>query len=466
MNKSDVILINPPWIRSKGNIWQGISSCMPPLGIAYIASYLEQQGISAAIIDGQAERLLPEEIVKRVQESHPKYIGITATTALIFPAYKIAAALKAVCPDITIILGGVHPTVLPEEALAQPSVDGVVRGEGEQTLLEIIRGKSRETIDGLSYRANGQIRHNKERVLFADLNELPFPAYHLLPMKKYYPASGAYRRLPATSIMATRGCPGKCTFCYRIFGNRLRARSGRNVADEVKLLKERYGIREICFYDDTFTAVRRNVLEFCKIVQDEKLDISWSCFARVDFVNEEVLTAMKSAGCHQIMYGFESASPEILKAINKKVDIPKAEEAIRLTKKVGIANRAAFMFGNPEETIQTMHDTLNWVIRMNPEVVIFNIATPYPGTEMFTWAKQHGHLLTENWEDYDLSKPVMRLPTVSPEEVQQFYRFAYRKYYLRMSYIWGQLKRLRNMDELKGTWRAFISIIRLFVGGA
>ena len=457
----DVILINPPWIRRKGNIWQGINSCMPPLGVAYIASYLEKNGISVKILDAQAEQLPPQEIVRHVLESPARFIGITATTVLVHTAYEIAAALKTALPETTIILGGVHPTILPEESLLQPGVDVVIRGEGEQTLLELVQGKALETIEGISFRSDGTIIHNKERMLIADLDSLPFPAYHLLPIKKYYPAAGAYRRLPAISILTTRGCPGRCTFCYQIFGRRLRARSGRNVADEVKLLKERYGIREICFYDDTFTAIRHNVLDFCRIAIEEKLDITWSCFARVDFINEEVLYAMKAAGCHQIMFGFEAASPEILNAIQKKTNIEKASEAVRMTKKIGIAIRAAFMIGSPQETVQTMQDTLAWAIQMNPDIVIFNITTPYPGTQMFAWAKENGYLLTEDWDEYNLSKPVMRLPTVTPEEISKFYKIAYRRFYLRPGYIIERLKRLKNLSEWKASWRAFVSIARI-----
>jgi radical SAM superfamily enzyme YgiQ (UPF0313 family) len=426
-----------------------------------MASVLERERFKVRILDAQAERLLPDAIVRTAAEGKWDLIGITATTGLIRNAAEIAARLKVVLPQVPVVLGGVHPTVLPDEVLALPGVDYVVRGEGEHTLLELAQGKDPASIPGLSWVREGEPVHNNDRQVIDDLDSIPFPAYHLLPMDKYYPAPGAYRRLPATSLLATRGCPGHCTFCYRIFGQRLRVRSGCNVAEEVRLLKERYGIREIAFYDDTFTSVRKNILEFCRILCDERMDVAWSCFSRVDFVDEDLLRAMKQAGCHQIMYGFESACPEILAAIHKKTDLERAYEAVRLTRKAGIDIRAAFMLGNPGETPDTMEQTLRWAVRMNPDIAVFNITTPYPGTEMHAWAKSNGYLLTEDWNEYDLSRSVMRLPTVAPEIVDRFYRKAYRRYYFRPRYIVRRLWRLRQPRHLAAAWRGFKSLLGL-----
>jgi len=457
---SKVLLINPPWHRRSGNVWKEIASCMPPLGLGYLASYLERAGVQVRILDAHAERIPSDEVpaavseLRRAGDDRYDFIGLTATSALIHSACRIAERLKAADPDTKIVLGGVHPTVMPEEVLATEAVDYVVRGEGEQTMLDLAQGEPPEKIDGLSYRADGEVVHNPDRELIRDLDSLPFPAYHRLPMEKYYPALGAYRRLPATSLLATRGCPGRCTFCYRLFGHRLRLRSGRHVADEVKLLVDRYGFREIAFYDDTFTSVRRPIMDLCRILIEERVDVTWSCFSRVDCVDEELLRAMKAAGCHQMMYGFESASPQILAKLKKRTDRSQAEEAVRLTRKVGLDIRAAFMFGSPGETKETLKETLRWAIRLNPEIAIFNITTPYPGTEMYAWAKAKGYLLSENWDDYDLATMVMRLPTIGPEEVNRFYRHAFRKFYLRPGYILNRLRRLGKKGEWAANWRA------------
>lgn len=278
------------------------------------------------------------------------------------------------------------------------------------------------------------------------------------PWGKYYPALGAYRRLPATSVLATRGCPGRCTFCYRIFGKRLRTRSGSKVAEEVKYLQDRYGIREICFYDDTFTVLKREVQAFCRGLKELMVDITWSCFSRVDAVDEELLGTMKEAGCHQIMYGIEAASSEILKNIKKSTDLAEAEEAVTAAKRVGIDVRAAFMLGNPGETEETMEETLSFAIRLNPELVIFNIATPFPGTEMYEWAEENGYLKTKHWEDYDLSHVVMELPTVSSAKIEAFYRKAFRRFYLRPRYLAMRLARVRSFTDVLRAVRALRAV--------
>ena len=231
---------------------------MPSLGIAWLAAVLEKDGHQVKILDAHAERLPLDAIPQWVKEHGPfDLVGLTATTPLIGNALEIARDLKSQFPATLVVLGGVHPTVLPAESLAEPAVDLVVRGEGEETVREIAAETPWDKIAGISYRQDGAVVHNPDRKLIDDLDTLPFPAYHLLPMHRYRPAAGAAKRLPATSVLATRGCPGRCSFCYRIYGNRLRCRSGLNLALEVKLLQDRYGIKEICFYDDTFTAVRR-----------------------------------------------------------------------------------------------------------------------------------------------------------------------------------------------------------------
>lgn len=454
------LLINPPWVRRNGNIWQDVASVMPPLGLAWLAAQLEQANFPVEILDAHAERLGWDNLADRLRSYGPReIIGITATTSLIGNAMALARMARAEFPQALIVLGGVHPTVLPEEVLAEPCVDLVVRGEGELTMLEIVSGVVIPTIKGISFRDGERFVHTPDRPLVSNLDDLAPPAYHLLPMDKYYPAAGAYRRLPAISMLATRGCPGRCTFCYRLFGNRIRARSGRKLAEEAKMLQDRFGIREICFYDDTFTAVRKEVEAFLDGLRDLKVDLTWSCFSRVDAVNEGLLQRMKEAGCHQIMYGVESASPEILRNIGKHITPEKVEKAIQLTKRVGIDVRAAFMIGNPGETVQSLEDTMDFAIRLTPDLVIFNIATPFPGTEMFKWADEHGLLLTKDWEDYDLSKPVMRLPTLERKDLEKFYSSAYRRFYLRAGYVLQRLGKLRSFSDVAQAIRGVRAVL-------
>jgi len=457
-----ILFINPPWvIKRKQSVWNGIASVMPPLGLASMAAVLEQAGHDVKILDMHAERLELGELTHRLEElGEFNLVGVTATTALINNAWKIASIVKAGHPRTRVILGGVHPTVLPEESLSLPAVDLVVRGEAEDTIIELAENKPLPTIDGISFRTPAGFRHNPDRPLIRDLDTLPTPAYHLLPMDKYHPAVGAAKRLPAISMLATRGCPGKCTFCYRLFGNSCRVRSGQKIALEVKLLQDNYGIREICFYDDTFTIFHKQVKAFCQTLDDLNIDLTWSCFSRIDTVNEELLRLMKAHGCHQIMFGLESASPEILRNIGKPVDLEQAEKVVRLTQKVGIDVRAAFMLGNPGETEQSLRETLDFAIKLGPELAIFNITTPFPGTEMFAWADKHGYLTTRNWEDYHHASPVMELPTISSAVVQAFYRRVYHQFFLRPGYLAHRAAKLRSLIDFTNAYHALKAVVR------
>lgn len=454
-----ILLINPPWVRRKDNVWNNVASVMPPLGLAWMAAVLEHDGHKVCILDAHAERVDLDHFPSYLRQlGQFELVGITATTALIINGLEIARMVKSQLPHAMIILGGVHPTVLPDEVLTEPAVDLVVRGEGERTISQLAAEKPLEQIQGISFRFGQAIRHNPDQDLIEDLDSLPMPAYHLLPMDKYHPAIGAAKRRPAVSMLATRGCPGRCTFCYRIFGKRLRVRSGRKIAEEAKFLQDNYGIKEICFYDDTFTILKREVYAFCQALEDLKTDLTWSCFSRTDTVDEQLLMRMKQSGCHQVMYGIESASAEILSKIGKRTNVEKSEHAVRITQKVGLDVRAAFMIGNPGETEHTMKEMLTFAIRLDPELVNFNITTPFPGTEMFRWADEKGYLITKNWADYDLAHPVMKLPTVYCKKVQKFYRKAHIRFFLRPRYIVKRIAKLRTLVDFADAFRGLRAI--------
>jgi radical SAM superfamily enzyme YgiQ (UPF0313 family) len=403
-------------IRS-GNIWKKIEGSMPPLGLAYVASYLEKNSIKVRIIDIHAEKLPAVSLLDTVV-NNPAYIGITATTMTVVSALETAAVCRIKFPGAKIVFGGVHPTIMPEDVLKSPDVDFVIRGEGERPFLELIQGKSLPEIPGLSYKMDGAYVHNPEGALIENLDTLPFPAYHLLPVKNYIPTLGSYKRLPAISLITSRGCPGKCTFCLGSYlGGKVRIHSTQYIIAEIKTLIKDYGIKEISFYDDTFTAFKNKVRDFCNIIINEKIDITWPCFARVDFVDEDILKLMKKAGCHQIMYGIESGNDEILKNIKKRTSLKRAVEVVAMTKKAGIECRATFMLGNPGETQQTMEETLAFAKKLDPDIALFNITTPYPGTEIYAWADSNGYLKTKDWSKYDLSNSVMDIPGLSSTEV-------------------------------------------------
>ena len=458
-----ILLINPPrFLTDDRNIWKSINSCTPPFGLVLLASILEKEQIPCDILDCDAEQLTLKDIIEFLKDKHYQYIGITSMTVMIHNSLGIAKEIKEIFPEIQIVLGGVHPTIFYKELMQENFIDFIIRNEGEKPLTQLLKGENPETIDNLSYKDGKEIRHNQEATEFYDLETQPMLAYHKLPMHKYFSALGSYKRTPSIGMITSRGCPGKCTFCFSgMFGKKIRVMPAENIVKEILFLQKNYGIREISFYDDTFTCNRKNVKKFCQKVIDEKVDITWCCFARVDTVDLETLTLMKKAGCHQIMYGIESASEEILKNINKKIDLEKIDKALKLTRKVGIRIRGAFMIGSPGETVETIKETIDFAIELKPDIAIFNITTPYPGTQMFDWAKKNNYLLTENWSEYDLSKPIMELPNLSKEKIQEYYRIAYKKFYFRPSYLIRKFFDIRSFDDIKVNFKAFLAMFKV-----
>jgi radical SAM superfamily enzyme YgiQ (UPF0313 family) len=432
--------------------------------LASIASYIRSKGKRVKIIDAPAEHISVEGFEKYLKDNinnfRAKYVGFTATTMAIKNAYAMAKVIRHVYPEAKIIFGGAHCAALPDEVIAHSEVDIVVCGEGEITTDDILSGKDSPEISGIIYKDNNKVIKNSSRERIKDLDSLPFPAYDLLPMDKYYPAKGSYKRLPAISMLTSRGCPGRCTFCNKTLGTTMVFRSAQSLVEEIKMLVKDYGIKQIMFYDDTFTTHKENVRQFCELLLKDEVDISWCCFSRVDFIDLDLLKLMKETGCHQIMYGIESGNQTVLNSINKNIDLDLVRKIVKLTKQAKIDVRGAFMIGNPIETRSTVLETLDFAIELNPEIAIFNITTPYPGTAMFEEAKQNNMLLTHDWDDYDLSKPVMKLQNMSQQEIADLYHFCYKKYYFRPKYILMRIGRLfTHPEEIKS---AFSSLKAVF----
>jgi len=460
MKGARVLLVNPGYSFVKGSVWASISSIMPPLGLATLAATLEKHGYFVEIKDFQADSEGFDTDLKFIKESSYNYLGISATTPQIYAGLEIAKAAKQSHPHAVTIFGGVHPTVMPEEVLSQDFCDIVVRGEGESTLLDIVSEKPLSEISGISYKFEGGIIHNPERKVVENLDEIPDPAYHLLPMKKYYPAVGSYKQLPAISVIGTRGCPGRCTYCHRQLGKKVRSRSGTRIADEVKRLHDDFGIREICFYDDTFTVHKKEVYEFTRKLKEYALPITWNCFSRVDSVDYPLLKEMADSGCHQIMFGVESADTDILRNIRKNISLEQVKMAVDSAQKAGIEVRVSLMLGNPGETYESVRKTQKFAKELNPDLIIYNLTTPYPGTEMFKWADENGYLLTKDWNMYDLRHPVMELPTITNNELSILYSNCYRQFYLRPKFILKRLSKIKTKIDVINALRGIRAVFK------
>lgn len=454
------VLINPNRLIRRGNIWNAVNSITPPLGLAILTSLLENAGHEVDLVDANALGLTTPEIISRI-ESDVEIIGLPSTTVEIEDVIDLAREIRRNFRNARILMGGVHPTVFHDALTAQGTCDLVIRGEGEDAILSLAERHSLESIPNLTWRTSeGKIVVNPMSGSYVDLDTLPFPAYHKLPMKNYHSALGAAKQNPSIGMITSRGCPGKCKFCYSgMYGSRIRMTSAQRVFEHILYLRNNYGIREISFYDDTFTTNKRRIVNLCDLLLSEKVNMSWSCFARVDSVNPDLLAHMKKAGCHQISFGFESADESVLKAINKRVNLDKVSNAISWTKRAGIDIRGAFMIGNPGENEESIRKTIEYSKKIGIQFAIYNISTPFPGTDLFRWAKEKGLLKHTRWGLYDLAHPVLDLPTVSSQTVQEYYHKAYREVYFRPSYILKRILSLRTKYEFKTHLSAFLGIL-------
>ncbi len=447
-----ITLINP---NASVEVVRRLDISTPPLGLGYLASSLRRAGFRVRIVDDLVERLSWEELLKRIRDS--LIVGITSTTATFNAALRYAKMIKEKLPNVFVILGGVHVTFKPLDALKSSFVDAVCVGEGEETVVEVAEkieaGRSLEGVRGIIYRSGERIVRNPPRGFIEDLDSIPFPAYDLMPLEKYTVLGSRLEHFP---MITSRGCPFGCRYCSSslFMGRKFRARSAENVVDEMEWLASEFGAKHIAFSDDTFTLSRRRVEAICDEIRKRSLEISWSCSSRVDTINEELLRKMKDAGCEAIYYGIESASERILAYYSKRIDMRKVERAVKLAKKVGIATICSFIIGAPMETREEMAATLKLALKLDPDYAQFSILTPYPGTELYEEAKARGWLLSENYDDYTAAKPVLKNAHMSPQEVARFLRYCYLRFYLRPKFILREIRK-GNFGVVLGVLRSF-----------
>ncbi|MDG6907100.1 MAG: radical SAM protein [Nitrososphaerota archaeon] len=468
-----ISLISPPSTLEDffGKLSQ-TGSLQQPLGVAYISSYLKRGGQSVQLVDAAALRLSIPRLISEVKSFHPDLIGISAVTPSYLKTSKVAQKLKAEL-GVPIIVGGPHVTSLPLETLSDPSFDYGVMGEGEITSLELLQtiesGKDLSDVKGIVYRdrQTKELRITPRREYIRNLDELPFPDRESLPpLTEYHPSQSSYRRLPLGTLISSRGCPHHCIFCDRaVFGNSYRARGAVNVVDEIELLVQKHRAREVRFWDDTFNLLPPRVIQICSEIRRRKLDIEWSCVARVTNMTNEILYAMRQAGCWQVDYGVESGNPEILKSIHKGMTMDWVRRGVRLSRENGLRVRAFFMLGLPGETEETMQQTINFAKNLDLDVAVFHIATPLPGTELYKIARERGELAEDvTWDKY-LMFSAEELPyvtkTLTREVLREYSKRAYREFYMRPRFIMGQVSRIRTKEDIQRYAKAFTTIRNL-----
>ncbi|MCA8925156.1 MAG: B12-binding domain-containing radical SAM protein [Planctomycetes bacterium] len=458
----NVLLIIPPESHSiESSLPKGLEAgkgVYPKLGLLYVAAHLEAHGgVTPEIVDCPAERLDYAQLERRLRQRTPDVVGLTTLTFNLIDAWKVVRLVKRIHPGAKVCVGGQHVTLYPQETLELEGVDFVVHGEGERVFTQLVRALERggdpeelEQLAGLGYWRDGRARVNPQQDRVDDLDSLPQPARHLIDLSRYDHIAAEGNHL--ATMQTSRGCPAKCLFCD-IRLTQFRKRSAENVLEELRYLVSR-GIDDIFFVDDTITIDRGRLLEICELIERSGLKIHFKVSARVDTVKPHVLAALKRAGCYRIHYGVESATPRLLKYLQKQTTPDKIRQAFRWTHEAGIGTFAYCMIGIPTESYAEMMSTVDFAIELDPEYAQFSICTPYPKTALYQSMLEAGDVSHDYWrafarnpsEDFRVRFWNARY---SEAELRAFQSEAHRRFYSRLSYVARQARRVRSWGELR-----------------
>lgn len=382
----------------------------PPLGILYLATVLKKNNIPVKIFDTTFIEN-EQELEKQILENKNEVMGISVVTPYIYKAIKLSQIIKRLLPESTVVFGGPHPTIRPEETLDEPSVDLVVLGEAEETIIELMQaiGKNEDLskIKGIGFKKDGKKIVNERRETIHKINDIPMPDRSLLPtFKKYCELMGGdfFTSPPATTMLTSRGCPFNCRFCQpslrNVFGSFARFRTAENIVDEIEYLSREFNLRKIHFVDDTFTANKQRIFDFCSELERRGLKIEWTTNSRVNTIDKEMLVKMKEAGCKRLSFGVESGSQNILNHMNKRITIDQILEAFKLCKELKLFSVASLMIGYPGETRRDLEKTRRLIQTIEPDRIDLHIANPIIGTHLYEEAKNSNMLIEDNYEKY------------------------------------------------------------------
>lgn len=471
MTSQTLFLIQTPFFEDYGPMKKAAGLYFP-LGLGYIAACAKAQGYDVRFFDPNVQHITPQDIARAAEEEHPILVGISFMTPQFFTAKRLCDTLKEVCPDIPVVLGGAHPSVMPERTLREiPAADFVAIGEAEETVVELLQALSTPRasfggIAGLARRADGRIVLNAAREPVDDLDALPFPDRTLIDQSLYRPQSFlSYSRKTAT-IYTSRGCPGRCVFCcsgHRL-RSRVRQRSIENSMAEIDHLVDRYGIDYLLVKDDTFTMKRARVEAFCEALRGRHPGLKWHCMGRVDTVDRDLLARMQEAGLHHIFFGIESGNDEILRRSRKGITTAQAWAAVKVCSQLGISTYGAFILGLPGETPQTAQDTISFACRLPLTMAGFSILIPYPGTQVFEDHYQTDYDAPIDYRSFiaptgiHYVKGYTGLEGLRVEELPGLVARAQRRFYLRPGQIL-RLLRHATPSMLLGYGRGLLALV-------
>ncbi len=466
-----VLLIDPPWddLYGKYKPAAKVGVLYPPLGLCYLSAYLKQSGHEVKLIDAEAEEYNIDLILDDINGYCPDIIGIRSISPLWRNIQNLTKEIKAK-HKIPIVLGGPHITIVKDESFQSTCCDYAIYGEGEQPTVELIdaigQNKDRGSIDNLIFRKNGKIIRNHRRPRVEKLDGYLFPDRSILNIKKYKWSVPKKGIVDFATILSSRGCPFQCTFCSQdsMFGRTTRFRSPENLVDEIESVCKEYNIDHFIFIDDTLTLDRKRILEVCRKIKEKALEITWEGWTHVNTIDEELLRNMKMAGLVRLSFGIESGNEKILKSIKKGATLAKIEEAYKITKKVGIETRGSVILGLPYDTKATVKETIRFVRGLKGlDQAYFNIAMPYPGTEIREMAlKGEGgvRLLTEDYSELRRhGNVVMEVNDLTKEELLKLQRQAWLSFFFTPRRIFYNFFRAGIKAGLINGWAFFRSFI-------
>jgi radical SAM superfamily enzyme YgiQ (UPF0313 family) len=453
----NITLVFPPFIKSiRTTVPQFVDEhegCFPPLGIMYIASYLKKYGSgdNIQLIDAALEKLDHADIAHKAAAFGSDIVGISCWTFSLIDTLLVASEVKKLSPKTVVVLGGPHINIYPEETLGKEQVDFAVTNDGEKPFCELVaqlKGKRDfGNVPNLFYKQGGKILKSECEHIEENLDRLPFPERGLTDINKYYSLMDTVN--PVTTMITSRGCPFNCHFCLKQ-NTGWRHRSMANIMLEMRECVDR-GIRNFFIFDETFTVNKKRILELCNEIIKEKLNIVWSCRARVDTVDEEIIRTMKKAGCMRISFGVESGNPEVLKMLNKQIAIAQVEKVFALVKKERMVSLADFMVACPKEGPKESAETIQLALRLDPDYAQFTLFTLLPETKLYETGLETGVVKGDVWLEYarnptqDFKPPIWNLYT--EENAVKLLNNAYRAFYLRPKFVFRRLLSIRSASQ-------------------
>lgn len=454
-----VLLINPPASNGVKIVREGRcmqrqgawTSTWPPITLALCGGVLEKENIQVKLIDCIVKDSDSNSLKKQIAQFKPNLIILNTSTPSIESDLSMAKLAKEAFPEVKVAALGIHVTVLPEDCFNLSSnLDYCIRGEPEFIVRDLTLtlgdvGNVKDIL-GLSYRTDRKIIHNADREFIVNLDELPFPAWHLIDPGDY---RMPFKNVPFLLVATSRGCPYKCTFCAdkAFYGTKLRLKSPKRIVDELDWVKETFGVAEFLFWSESFTINNNFVMGVCEEILSRGLKISWVCNSRVDNVDLSLLRKIKEAGCWMIGYGVESGNQQVLDSVKKGTTLKQTKEAVKWAKEAGLEVTGHCVLGLPGETEETIKQTIDFTIELDLDFAQYYCAVPFPGAELYPQVLNW--INTTDWTKFEQNFSVLDLPNIKADRIMELRRYAFKKFYLRKKLILKTLRRIKSFNQLK-----------------